>query len=105
MQHIGYGSVWRNVNGVDLPAAEAHSHRSCQEKFNSSHSNFQHNKKGVSESNETDFSRKSAAHGQVYGYVVQIVKEKVIERKELFHLLKSSRIFKVVGFERSRKIR
>ena len=82
MQHIGYGSVWRNVNGVDLPAAEAHSHRSCQE----SHSNFQHNKKGVSESNETDFSHKSAAHGQVYGYVVQIVKEKVIERKEIVPL-------------------
>ena len=86
MQHIGYGSVWRNVNGVDLPAAEAHSHRSCQEKFNSSHSNFQHNKKGVSGSNETDFSRKSAAHGQVYGYAVQIVKEKVIERKEIVPL-------------------
>ena len=86
MQHIGYGSVWRNVNGVDLPAAEAHSHRSCQEKFNSSHSNFQHNKKGVSESNETDFFRISAAHGQVYSYVAQIVKEKVIERKEIVPL-------------------
>ena len=30
MQHIAYGSVWRNVNGVDLPAAEAHFHESCQ---------------------------------------------------------------------------
>ena len=30
MQHIGYVPVWRKVNDVDLPAAEAHIHESCQ---------------------------------------------------------------------------
>ena len=86
MQHIGYGLVWRKVNGVDLPAAEAHSLESCQEKFYASHSNLQHKKKTVSESDETDFSRKSAAHGQAYSYVVYILKEKVIERKQILPL-------------------
>ena len=33
MQHIGYVSVWRKVNDVDLPAAEAHIHESCQKKY------------------------------------------------------------------------
>ena len=33
MQHIGYVSVWRKVNGVDVPAAEAHFHESCQKKY------------------------------------------------------------------------
>ena len=33
MQHIGYVSVWRKVNGVDVPASEAHFHESCQKKY------------------------------------------------------------------------
>ena len=28
MQHIGYDMVWQKLNGVDLPAAEAHFHES-----------------------------------------------------------------------------
>lgn len=66
MQYIGYGSVWRKVDGVDFPAAEAHFHKSYQKAFYASHSNFQHNKKIVCESDETDFSRKSGAHSSQF---------------------------------------
>ena len=58
-----------------------------------SHSNFQHSENIVSESDETDFSRKSAAHGQVYSSVVQILKERVIERKEIIPLTEIHRVF------------
>ena len=88
-----YGSVWQKLNGVDLPAAETHFHESCPKNFYASHSNFQHNKKSVSESDETDFSRKSAAHGQAYSYVVQILKERVIKRKEIVPLTEIHREF------------
>ena len=71
------------MNGVDLPAAEANFHESLQKKFYASHSNFQHNNKSVSESAETGFSRKSAAYDQAYGYVLHILKKRVIERKEI----------------------
>ena len=47
------------VDDVDIPAPDAHFHESCQKKFYASHSNFQHIKEIVSESDETDFSRKS----------------------------------------------
>ena len=63
MQHIGYGPKWQKVHGVDLPAAEAHFHEICQKNFYASHSNFQHNKKIVSKSDETDFFRKSSDQG------------------------------------------
>ena len=66
MQYIGYGSVWRKVDGVDFPAAEAHFHKSYQKAFYASHSNFQHNKKIVCESDETDFSCKSGAHSSQF---------------------------------------
>ena len=52
-------------------------------KFYASHSNFQHNKKIVSGFDETDFSWKSAAHGQAYRLIVWILKERVIKRKEI----------------------
>ena len=86
MQHIGYGSVCREVNGLDLPAAEVHFHERCQKKIYASHSNFQHNKKIVSKSDETGFPRKYEAHGQAYSSVVQILKERVIETKEIVPL-------------------
>ena len=60
IQHIGYGLVRWKVNDVDLPAAEAHFHESYQKKFYASYINFQHYKKIVSESDETDFLRRSA---------------------------------------------
>ena len=44
---------------MNIPAPDAHFHESCQKKFYASHSNFQHIKEIVSESDETDFSRKS----------------------------------------------
>ena len=52
-------------------------------KFYASHSNFQPNKKIVSGYNETDFSWKSAAHGQAYRLIVWILKERLIKRKEI----------------------
>ena len=67
---------------------------------NASHSNFLHNKNIVSESDETDFSRKSAAHGQAYSSVVQILKERVIERKEIVPLTEIHRVFlKALAFK------
>ena len=74
MQHIRM--QWREVNGVDLPATETTFPRNLPKKrFYASHNNCQHNKKSVSESDATDFSCKSAAHGQVYSFVEQILKK------------------------------
>ena len=64
MQHIIYGWMWHKVNSVDLSAAGANFHESSQKKLYASHSKFQHNKKIVSESDGTNFSCVSAAHGQ-----------------------------------------
>ena len=55
MQHFEHDSMWRKVNGEDLPIAEVHFNESCQKKFYTIHSNFPHNKKTVSESNEMNF--------------------------------------------------
>ena len=80
------------MNDVDIPAPDTYFHESCQKKFYASHSNFQHIKEIVSESDETDFSRKSdeidlsrkfATHGYAYSSAVQILKE-----RKLFLLLK-----------------
>ena len=81
MQHTGYGLVWWKVNGVDLPAAEVYFQESWQKKLYASHSNVQHDKNTASESDETDFFRKYAAHGQTCSFAVQILKERVIKRK------------------------
>ena len=93
MQHIGYSLVWRKVNGVDLPVAEAYFHENCQKKRYASHSNFQHNKRTVSESGEVNISRKSAAQGQAYSSVLQILKERVIKRNKIVPLTEIHREF------------
>ena len=53
MQHIWLSVV--KVKVVDLPPIEADFHVSRKKEFYASYSNFQHNKKIVSESNETVF--------------------------------------------------
>ena len=77
--------LWRKVNGVDLSAAEAHFHRYCYNNFYLSYSNFQ-KKNSRSGENDTDFSQKCAAHEHAYQVVVAILKERVIENKDIVSL-------------------
>ena len=76
MKDIGYRSAWRKSIGVDLAAAEAHFHDSCQKKF---YVTYAKQKQEIDKHSETDFSRKSAAHNKAYIHVVGILKQRLIE--------------------------
>ena len=86
MQNDGFSAVWRRINGRDLSAAEAPFHRHCYKAFYLSFSSFQKKNEKRSQKIDTDYSQKCVAHEHAYKNVKSILKDRVVENKEIVSL-------------------